>query len=188
MVGLTYRTQTLKDANRDKQGKLLEALEAWDRALRLDENGAWRITGSTGHIYAWSDDPGQPAGVIFVSCRSERHWKAIKRRMKAFARVTQDGEAEGCLKLDRLPTRGEAAIIREVLGIRKRRPAETADHLISHRLISNMPTEGVSSDKNPVSGSGQGIGPQQVPAVLDADRAVSHAVAEKPASEMAPAE
>ena len=38
-----------------------------------------------------------------------------------FCKVTQDGDWEGCLHLDRLPTADEAVVIREVLGIRKRR-------------------------------------------------------------------
>ena len=38
----------------------------------------------------------------------------------AFCRVTQDGDDEGCLHLDRLPTAAEAELIREAVGIRKR--------------------------------------------------------------------
>ena len=37
-----------------------------------------------------------------------------------FAMLTQDCDAEGCLRLRRLPTLAEATVIREVLGIRKR--------------------------------------------------------------------
>jgi hypothetical protein len=126
--------------------------------------------------------------VMFVVCRSKQHWSHTKRRLRPFAKVVQDGNDEGCLKLDRLPITGEAAIIREVLGIRKRRPAETADHLISHRLISEKPTEGICSDKNRVSASGQAIGPEPVPVVLDAERAGCREVAKNPAPEMEPAE
>jgi hypothetical protein len=39
----------------------------------------------------------------------------------AFAVVTQDGDDEGMLFLDRRPTEGEATILRRYLGIRKRR-------------------------------------------------------------------
>ena len=38
----------------------------------------------------------------------------------AFCRVTQDGDDEGCLHLDRLPTAAEAELIREAVEIRKR--------------------------------------------------------------------
>jgi hypothetical protein len=34
--------------------------------------------------------------------------------------VTQDGDTEGVFKLDRLPTEDEAALIRDMLGIRRR--------------------------------------------------------------------
>jgi hypothetical protein len=35
-----------------------------------------------------------------------------------FCRLTQDGDSEGCLHLDRLPNAAEAIAIREALGIR----------------------------------------------------------------------
>jgi len=38
----------------------------------------------------------------------------------AFCRIMQDGDDEGGLHLDRLPTPAEAVLIREALGIRKR--------------------------------------------------------------------
>ena len=44
----------------------------------------------------------------------------MKKRL-AFCRLTQDGDDEGCLHLDRLPTAAEAEAIRDDLGIRKRR-------------------------------------------------------------------
>ena len=44
----------------------------------------------------------------------------MAKRKLTFLQVTQDGEIEGVFKLDRLPTEEEAALIREVLGIRRR--------------------------------------------------------------------
>jgi hypothetical protein len=44
----------------------------------------------------------------------------VKRRL-AFCHLNQDGDDEGCLRLDRLPRPQEAELIREALGIRKRR-------------------------------------------------------------------
>jgi hypothetical protein len=38
----------------------------------------------------------------------------------SFAKVTQDGDEDGCLFLDRLPTKTEAATIRDKLAIPKR--------------------------------------------------------------------
>ena len=58
--------------------------------------------------------------VIGTMGRSTRHWKMIKQRL-AFMTATQDGDEEGCLRLFRLPTPEEAALIREALLLRKRR-------------------------------------------------------------------
>ena len=51
---------------------------------------------------------------------SARKWTNIKSSL-AFAKLTQDGDDEGCFYLDRLPTQAEAGAIRDALGIRKRR-------------------------------------------------------------------
>jgi len=42
---------------------------------------------------------------------SVRRWKNVKKRL-AFRRISQDGDDEGCLHLDRLPTAHEADLIR----------------------------------------------------------------------------
>jgi hypothetical protein len=47
-------------------------------------------------------------------------WKNAKAKL-SFCNVTQDGDWEGCLRLDHLPSPAEAKAIRDVLGIRKRR-------------------------------------------------------------------
>src|SRR5262245_6176448 len=112
----TYETSVEAEADRAQQKALLAALIGWDRALRRDECGAWRITGSRGSIHTWGDGK---SWVLFVGCRSATHWTYTKRRL-AFCRVTQDGEDEGCLQLQQLPTAEQAEVIRDVLGIRKR--------------------------------------------------------------------
>lgn len=55
-------------------------------------------------------------------------WTYAKRAFH-FAELTQDGEAEGILFLNRLPKPSEAVAIRKVLGIRKRRKSSLIDHL-----------------------------------------------------------
>ena len=40
---------------------------------------------------------------------------------RAFCKLTQDGDDEGCFGLDRLPDDAEAEAIRDQIGIRKRR-------------------------------------------------------------------
>jgi|SRR6516162_9872282 len=115
-MGDTYDNAAEGQADRTQQRALLTALSAWDRALRRDECGAWCIGGKAGRVYTWGDGR---TWVLFVACRSALHWTHTKSRL-AFCTVTQDGDDEGCLKLHTLPTPEQAAVIRDVLGIRKR--------------------------------------------------------------------
>jgi hypothetical protein len=112
----------------DREGLqiLLAALDASTVALRRDlhrgegRKGNYGIHGKWGHIYI--------DGEGFLLCvtakderdQSPRRWTSIKRRL-AFCRITQDGDDEGCLHLDQLPTPVQAGLIRQALGIRKRR-------------------------------------------------------------------
>jgi hypothetical protein len=95
---------------------LLTALDASSLALRRDECGDYAINGKLGHIFA--------DGAGFLLCvstdESARRWTFVKQRL-SFCRVTQDGDDEGCLHLDRLPTPAEADLIREAVGIKRRR-------------------------------------------------------------------
>jgi hypothetical protein len=112
----TYDSGAEAEADRAQQRALLTTLNGWDRALRRDECGAWRINGKHGSICSWGDSK---SWVLFVAAYSRRHWTAIKERLP-FCRVTQDADTEGCLRLHHLPTPEQAAVIRDVLGIRKR--------------------------------------------------------------------
>jgi hypothetical protein len=116
-VGDTYDGAAAADADRAQQKALLTALGGWDRALRRDECGAWCIFGTRGKVYTWGDGL---TWVIWVGCRSARHWTSTKKRL-AFCEVTQDCDEEGCLRLHTLPTSEQAIVIRDVLGIQKRR-------------------------------------------------------------------
>jgi hypothetical protein len=115
-----------RPTDRERLQILLDALHASPVALRRDLHrdkrgkGDYGIHGEWGHIYIDGDG--------FLLCvtaederdQSPRRWTGIKRRL-AFCRLTQDGDDEGCLHLDRLPTRAQAGLIRQALGIRKRR-------------------------------------------------------------------
>jgi hypothetical protein len=117
-AGAAHLTKRTGDADVDRvqQKGLLAALNVWGRALRRDECGAWCILGKRGSIHTWGDGK---TWVLFVTARSHRHWSAMKVRL-AFCGVTQDGDDEGCLRLHQLPTPEQAAVIRHVLGIRKK--------------------------------------------------------------------
>jgi hypothetical protein len=115
---------------------LAERLDSRTSCLRRDECGDWAIFGSAGHIYAVPIAPdgkggrGLPANPGYqlvvgttVQCEfthSARQWSADKVKLK-FCKLTQDGDTEGCLILDRLPTIAEGSIIRAILGIPKAR-------------------------------------------------------------------
>lgn len=107
--------------------KLVEALGCREAALRRDECGDWRLGGETGHIYAVPGSIARPnieGFQIFVFCETVRQWSAAKSQMKPFTELTNDGDNEGALFLDRLPTNGppdEAEIIRRYVGLTKRR-------------------------------------------------------------------
>ncbi len=104
--------------------KFAEALGCRDNALRRDECGDWRIQGHSGHIYAVPgslDRRTTPGFQICVQCKSVRQWSYAKKAFKPFTDLTNDGDDEGMLFLDRLPTLAEAETIREYVGIAKKR-------------------------------------------------------------------
>jgi hypothetical protein len=73
----------------------------------------YQITGKHGHVLT------DGSTYLYVTGTVQR-WKKAKRQLAA-ATVTQDGEEGGILRLDRLPTVAEAELIRDLIGIRKRR-------------------------------------------------------------------
>lgn len=101
---------------RSRLEMLLSALDASLTALGPDDCGDWAIFGKLGHIYI----DGQGFLLHVTTGESARRWFNVKQRLN-FCRLTQDGDDEGCLHLDHLPTKIEASAIREALGIRKRR-------------------------------------------------------------------
>ena len=74
-------------------------------------------------MHSWGDGS---TWVLYVVGRSERHWTWLKRSL-SFCTVTQDGDEEGCLRLHKLPTPEQAEVIRDVLGIQKRREVSAAE-------------------------------------------------------------
>jgi hypothetical protein len=115
--------------------KLATALNSSPTALRRDECGDWRINGSSGHVYAIPSalarqgtiaqprsgaQPSRKGFAIYVMTETSRQWTFAQRAL-SFATLMQDGDTEGSMFLDRLPTKDEADIIRKAVGIRKRR-------------------------------------------------------------------
>lgn len=132
---------------------LRDALGCRDNALRRDECGDRRINGKHGHIYAVPGTLEQPTAqgfLIYYSgpehIGSARGWGFAKRAFQDFGcTVTQDGDDNGAVFLDRLPTPGEAAIIRDKLHIAKKREsgeeelARLRRHALEHRFQAKKP-------------------------------------------------
>jgi hypothetical protein len=132
--------------------KFQAALNSSPSALRRDECGDPRITGTHGHIYAV---PGtierphslrgqakRPAYTLFVMTETPRAW-TFARRALSFAEVIADGDTEGALFMDRTPTPTEATAIRKATGIRKRRvlSEEHKALLRGHLAAQGMPSK-----------------------------------------------
>ena len=71
------------------------------------------------HRQAWPGYDGRD-GYLLYAHATPRRWTSIKQSL-AFCKLSQDGDDEGILYLDRLPKEDEAEAIRDALGLRKRR-------------------------------------------------------------------
>jgi len=81
---------------------------------RVEKSNAWSLLldrGELGHSEMMR--VGVAVEIVLPATRTN-----IKAQL-AFARLTQDGDDEGCFYLDRLFTQAEAGPIRDSLGIRK---------------------------------------------------------------------
>jgi hypothetical protein len=113
-----------------------DALGCRDNALRRDECGDWAIFGKRGHVYAVPgtlDRPKTPGFQIVVQCETAREWSYARKALKSFAALANDGDEEGVLFLDRLPTAEEGEIIRQYVGVAKKRVLSDEDR---ERLVS----------------------------------------------------
>jgi hypothetical protein len=111
--------------------ELAKALIARDNSLRRDECSDWRISGKHGHIYAIPGSLNRPGVLGFqlmVMGWTANGWNRAKKAL-AFADLTNDGDDEGVLFLDRLPTPEEAEVIRHYLGLAKK--AEFSDEVLA---------------------------------------------------------
>jgi hypothetical protein len=103
--------------------ELADALDASRVGLSRDyhrgygDAGDYALRGKLGHIYR----DGSGFLLLVSSNESNSRWTNVKKRLRSFCLLTQDGDDEGCFRLDRLPTPEEAPIIREALGIKQKR-------------------------------------------------------------------
>ena len=108
---------------------LTKALGCRDNSLRRDECGDWRVEGRNGHVYAVPGSLDRPAtpGFQIYAAGSARWWSFAKKALTPFAEITNDGDDEGMLFLDRLPTADEAETIRQYVGLAKKRVMSEAE-------------------------------------------------------------
>jgi hypothetical protein len=120
--------------DRERLVALLKALDESPSCLERPNCrlwiGDWQITGKHGH--AMTDD----TGYLLYAQATPRRWTSIKQSL-AFCKLTQDGDDEGILCLDRLPTEAEAEAIREALGFRKRRHMTEAQIERSRSILAS---------------------------------------------------
>lgn len=133
------RAQANREADKELLTKLSEVLQSSVERISLDDCGDWNIFGRRGHIFTDSK-----LWYIFVAETTKRKWSAIKAKLK-FMELSQDGDDEGIMKLERMPSYEEAEAIREVIGLNKR-PALTEEHrakLVERGI--NLTNKGVSA-------------------------------------------
>ena len=99
--------------DREHLSAFLTAIDASPTALERPNCRGWigdyQVSGKHGHVLA--DHPGF---LLYVTGTVQR-WKKAKRILPGT--VTQDGDDEGIVRLDRLPTPAEAGSIRDLIGI-----------------------------------------------------------------------
>jgi len=103
-----------RKADRDLLIALTESLSVSRGRLRRDLCGDWVIVGTRGHILTDGVN-----AFAYLPAGTARRWAKAKRVL-SFMAVTQDGDDEGILRLDGMPTPEQAKIIRKVLGLRQR--------------------------------------------------------------------
>jgi hypothetical protein len=151
----TYDDKEDERKDRQQQLALLSALGTWDRALRRDECGAWRINGEHGHIYTWGD------GQTWVMWIGGSHRWSVAKKDLPFCKVTQNGDGEGCLRLFDLPTPEQVKVLRRILGLRKKREMspEELERLRAaskpHQFVKKQPSKGSPVLNSPETTKGQ---------------------------------
>ncbi|MGJ4899448.1 hypothetical protein ACQR2B_30990 [Bradyrhizobium oligotrophicum] len=116
---------SLRQRDKAELQQLLGALNGAKNGFRLDHCSDYMIAGSRGEIRACNG-----TFSIYIRTHSIRAWNFAKKQLH-FCVVRQDGDDEGILTLDRLPTEAEAKVIRDYVGLRQTRPPEQAAHLRS---------------------------------------------------------
>lgn len=114
-----------------KQIKKLRTRLKISDSVEIDECGDPNIYGTKGKLFV-----GEPFWFIYIY----DNWVRTKKKLN-FMIVSQDGDSEGILKLDRLPTSGESTIIRKTGGFTKKREIseDTKKRLVEQTIKYRFP-------------------------------------------------
>jgi hypothetical protein len=116
-VGTPYRNILGLVQDRERMELLADALDISRRNVQRDECGQWTIQGKRGGLLQTFDDV---LYLLYVQNGSSRKWGWTKRKAEALGiEITQDGDDEGCFRLE-LPNRLQSAFIRNTLHLRKK--------------------------------------------------------------------
>ena len=110
----TYKSRDEERADKVAMERLLSALDASPKALRVDDCGAWTIFGKHGTIRTYGPDE-DDGFQILVGHETSKAQTYAERRI-AFCKRPPIGNG---LLLDHLPTPEEAEAIRTAVGIKK---------------------------------------------------------------------
>jgi hypothetical protein len=87
--------------------------------MRLDECRTWTSRGKRGYLATWGDGA---RWFIYCAPGSSRKWNNLRRDLSHLGKCTQDGDDEGIIRIDALPTPEQAVLIRKAIGLSKRPP------------------------------------------------------------------
>src|SRR5262245_24428537 len=138
----TYSSQAEFFADKAQLQTMLVALDAARNQLRLDECRCWNIRGKRGYAATWGDGK---RWFIYCAPGSARKWNNFRRALSHLGKCTQDGDDEGNIRIDRLPTPEEAGLIRKAVGFVRTRPAPavpispTKSHVQLHSTREDRP-------------------------------------------------
>jgi hypothetical protein len=105
-----------RTADRELLLALTESLSVSQGRLHRDPCGDWVIVGTRGHILTDGIN-----AYAYLPFETARRWERVKRLLD-FMAVVQDGDTEGVLRFDGMPTPAQAEVLRQVLGLRKATP------------------------------------------------------------------